>query len=119
MVKRDRKTFTSQQVSFLAMASLMAGPFVMGVVAGLPAIMEQATAGMGPEAAIPMEDMYKVVQALSFYVVAQAAGCGIMMGVIMSGEFKQGFKFMLPMAMIAYIVYSIVKYIMPSMVSTF
>lgn len=119
MVKRDRKTFTSQQVSFLGMASLMAGPFVMGVVAGLPAIMEQAMAGMGPEAKVPMDDMYKVVQALSFYVAAQAAGCGIMIGVIMYGEFKKGFKFMIPMAIIAYSVYSLVKYVMPGMVSAF
>lgn len=119
MIKRDRKTFTSQQVSFLGMASLIAGPFVMGVVASLPSIMEAATAGLGPEAAMPMDDIYKVVEALTFYVVAQAAGCGIMIGVIMNGEFKSGFKYMIPMAMVAYIVFSVVKYIMPSMISSF
>jgi len=33
VVQRERKSMTSQQISFLAMASLIAGPFVMGVVA--------------------------------------------------------------------------------------
>lgn len=117
MVKRDRKTFTSQQVSFLAMASLIAGPFVMGVVGALPTIMERAMAGTPGGAS--MKDAYMVVQALSFYVVAQAAGCGIMIGVIMYGDFKKGFKFMIPMAIIAYTVFSVVKYLMPSMVSAF
>ena len=115
-VKRERKTSTSQQISFLAMASLVAGPFVMGVVASLPAIMEQAMAGSGT---MDMTDFYQVVTALTFYVCAQAAGCGIMMGVIMYGEFKSGFKYMIPMAIMAYMVFAIVKYVMPSMVSSF
>ncbi|MEE8403637.1 MAG: type II secretion system F family protein [Candidatus Hydrothermarchaeaceae archaeon] len=119
MIQRERKTSTSQQVSFLGMASLMAGPFVMGVVAALPEIMEQATASLGPENAMPMDDIYKVVDALTFYVVAQAAGCAIMIGVIMYGDFKSGFKYMIPMAMVAYTIFSIIKYIMPGMVSTF
>lgn len=115
-VKRERKTSTSQQISFLAMASLMAGPFVMGVVASLPQIMETAMAGSGT---MSMDEFYAVVDALTFYVMAQAAGCGIMMGVIMFGEFKSGFKYMLPMAIAAYFIYSVVRYVMPGMVSTF
>ncbi|MEE9564761.1 MAG: type II secretion system F family protein [Candidatus Hydrothermarchaeaceae archaeon] len=117
VVQRDRKTYTSQSIAFLAMASLMAGPFVMGVVASLPAIMEQAMAGSGQE--VSMEDMYKVVTALTFYVIAQGASCAIMMGVIMYGEFKSGFKYMIPFAMAAYIVYKIIQLMMPSMISAF
>jgi flagellar protein FlaJ len=125
-VKAERKTFTSQQISFLAMASLIAGPFVMGVVGALPQIMEaamaQAGGGGGGGAAVPEVDMgeiYKVVTALSFYVIAQAVASAIMMGVIMFGEFKRGFKYMIPMAIVAYTVYSAVKYIMPSAVAIF
>ncbi|MBU2560411.1 type II secretion system F family protein [archaeon] len=121
-VKQDRKTFTSQQISFLAMASLMAGPFVMGVVGALPEIMEAAMAGAGGGAGAPAVDMaeiYQVVDALTVYVILQAISSAIMMGVIMFGEFKSGVKFMIPMAIIAYSVYSVVKYIMPSAVSIF
>lgn len=118
-IKQDRKTFTSQQISFLAMASLMAGPFVMGVVGALPQIMEAAMAGAGGEGAMDMTEIYQVVDALTAYVILQAISTAIMMGVIMYGEFKSGFKFMIPMAIIAYGVYSVVKYIMPSAVSVF
>lgn len=118
-VKRERKTSTSQQISFLAMASLMAGPFVMGVVASLPQIMEMTMAGSGGADMVSMEEFYQVVDALTFYVMAQAAGCGIMMGVIMFGEFKRGFRYMMPMAIAAYIIYSVVRHVMPSMVSSF
>jgi flagellar protein FlaJ len=121
-VKAERKTFTSQQISFLAMASLMAGPFVMGVVGALPQIMESAMAQAGGGAAagaVDMSEIYQVVTALSFYVIAQAVSSAIMMGVIMFGEFKRGFKYMIPMAIVAYTVYSAVKYIMPSAVAIF
>jgi pilus assembly protein TadC len=118
-VKQERKTFTSQQISFLAMASLMAGPFVMGVVGALPQIMEAAMAGAGGEGAMDMAEIYQVVDALTAYVILQAIASAIMMGVIMFGEFKAGFKYMIPMGLIAYIVYSVVKYIMPSAVSVF
>ena len=118
-IKQDRKTFTSQQISFLAMASLMAGPFVMGVVGALPQIMEAAMAGAGGEGIMDMAEIYQVIDALTAYVILQAISTSIMMGVIMYGEFKSGFKFMIPMAIIAYGVYSVVKYIMPSAVSVF
>lgn len=119
-VKQDRKTFTSQQISFLAMASLMAGPFVMGVVGALPQIMETAMEGAGGAGqTVDMGEIYQVVDALTVYVVLQALSSAIMMGVIMFGEFKSGFKFAIPMMIIAYAVYSVVKYIMPSAVSVF
>ncbi len=118
-VKQDRKTFTSQQISFLAMASLMAGPFVMGVVGALPQIMEAAMEGAGGEGMMDMAEIYQVVDALTAYVILQAISTAIMMGVIMFGEFKSGFKFMIPMALVAYVVYSVVKYIMPGAVSIF
>jgi flagellar protein FlaJ len=118
-VKQDRKTFTSQQISFLAMASLMAGPFVMGVVGALPQIMEAAMEGAGGEGAMDMAEIYQVVDALTAYVILQAISTAIMMGVIMFGEFKSGTKFMIPMAIVAYAVYSVVKYIMPSAVAVF
>ncbi|HLE02150.1 MAG TPA: type II secretion system F family protein, partial [Dehalococcoidia bacterium] len=47
VVQRERKSMTSQQISFLAMASLFAGPFVMGVVASLPAVMAQVAGPIG------------------------------------------------------------------------
>ncbi len=118
MVRRDRKSSTSQQVSFLAMASLIAGPFVMGVVGALPTIMEGMTAGM-PAAQFPMDDIRAVVTALSFYVVAQAASTGIMIAVIMYGDFKKGFKFMIPMGIVAFAVFKIVIFIMPSLMTSF
>jgi flagellar protein FlaJ len=119
-VKQDRKTFTSQQISFLAMASLMAGPFVMGVVGSLPTIMESAMADAGPAAGtVDMGEIHQVVTALTAYVILQAISTSIMMGVIMFGEFKSGMKFMIPMTIVAYVVYSVVKYIMPSAIAIF
>ncbi len=119
MIQRERKSLTSQQVSFLAMASLMAGPFVMGVVGALPTIMTQAMAGTGGAEQFPMEEINSIMTALSFYVVAQAISGGIMMGVVMYGDFKKGFKFALPMGIVAYIVFVGVKSLMPGMLAAF
>jgi|Deesub1362A_J573_1020465.scaffolds.fasta_scaffold00771_12 flagellar protein FlaJ len=119
MIQRERKSLTSQQVSFLAMASLMAGPFVMGVVGALPTIMTQAMAGTGGAEQFPLEEINSIMTALSFYVVAQAVSGGIMMGVVMYGDFKKGFKFALPMGVVAYIVFWGVKSLMPGMLAAF
>jgi flagellar protein FlaJ len=119
MIQRERKSLTSQQVSFLAMASLMAGPFVMGVVGSLPTIMTQAMAGTGGAEQFPLEEINSIMTALSFYVFAQAVSGGIMMGVVMYGDFKKGFKFALPMGVIAYLVFLGVKSAMPGMIAAF
>ncbi len=122
MIQRERKSLTSQQVSFLAMASLMAGPFVMGVVGALPQIMTQAMAGVGEAGGVeqfPMEEINSIMKALSFYVFAQAVSGGIMMGVVMYGDFKKGFKFALPMGVVAYLVFYGVKKLMPGMLAAF
>lgn len=42
-----------------------------------------------------------------------------MMGVTMYGDFKKGFKFAIPMGIFAIVVYSLIKKIMPSMVTMF
>ncbi|NOZ59356.1 MAG: type II secretion system F family protein [Euryarchaeota archaeon] len=119
MIQRERKSLTSQQVSFLAMASLMAGPFVMGVVGALPTIMTQAMAGTGGTEQFPLEEINSIMKALSFYVFAQAVSGGIMMGVVMYGDFKKGFKFALPMGVVAYLVFYGVKKLMPGMLAAF
>ncbi|HDH28147.1 MAG TPA: hypothetical protein ENH13_03340, partial [Euryarchaeota archaeon] len=116
MIKRERKSATAQQISFLAMASLFAGPFVMGVVGGLPNVMEAVAGGM---ADIPLTEIQGVISALRFYVFAQAVAAGMMMGVTMYGDFKKGFKFAIPMGIFALAVYSIVQKIMPKMVTMF
>ncbi len=119
MIQRERKTMTSQQISFLAMASLMAGPFVMGVVAALPTIMANMAADVGGAEELPLEEVGKVVAALSFYVFAQAASAGLMIAVVMYGDIKKGIKFMLPLGIVAYIVYTAIKFIMPKAVTLF
>jgi flagellar protein FlaJ len=117
MIRRERKTATSQQISFLAMASLFAGPFVMGVVGGLPQVMEAVAGGMGGE--LPLGEIRSVVGALTFYVFAQAIAAGMMMGVTMYGDFKKGFKFMIPMGIFAIAVFTIVQRLMPKIVTAF
>ncbi|MFQ5815967.1 MAG: type II secretion system F family protein [Candidatus Hydrothermarchaeaceae archaeon] len=119
VIQRERKTMTSQQISFLAMASLMAGPFVMGVVASIPQIMTEMAGGIGGAASFPLEEIGKVVTALSFYVVGQAMSGSVMMAVVMYGNFKKGFKFMIPMGLVAYIVYFGVKTVMPKAITMF
>ena len=107
---------TSQQISFLAMASLFAGPFVMGVVASLPAVMAQVAGPIGG-AEFPLEEVQGVVTALTFYVVAQACSAAMMIGVVMFGDAKKGFKFMIPFALVAYAVFAFVRFVMPNIVS--
>jgi flagellar protein FlaJ len=114
MIQRERKTATSQQASFLAMASLMAAPFVMGVVAALPTIMT-GMAGEGMFSARLMRQVQGVVTALSYYVFAQAFSGGLLMGVIMYGDFKKGLKYGIPMGMAAYVIFLGVLKVMPSM----
>ncbi len=116
MIRRERKSATSQQISFLAMASLFAGPFVMGVVGGLPNVM---TAVAGDVADLPLAEIQGVVGALTFYVFAQAVAAGLMMGVTMYGDFKKGFKFGPPMGIFSIIVFMIVQRIMPRLVTAF
>ncbi len=121
MIQRERKSLTSQQVSFLAMASLFAGPFVMGVVAALPEIMSQAMAGAGAGAGgdIPLDEINQVMTALSMYVVAQAVSGAVMMGVVMYGDFKKGLKYAIPMGAFAYVVFVAVKSLIPGLMGAF
>ncbi|RMF91352.1 MAG: hypothetical protein D6733_01325 [Methanobacteriota archaeon] len=116
MIQRERKSATSQQISFLAMASLFAGPFVMGVVGGLPDVMTQVA---GEFADFPITEIKAIVGALSFYVFAQAVAAGLMMGVTMYGDFKKGFKFMIPMGVFATVVFMAVRKVMPRLVTAF
>lgn len=114
MIRRERKSATSQQISFLAMASLFAGPFVMGVVGGLPNVMATVAGEMSD---LPLEEIQGVVGALTFYVFAQAVAAGMMMGVTMYGDFKKGFKFMIPMGIFAIVVFSFIQRVMPKVVT--
>ena len=113
-IRKERKTATSQQASFVGMAALMAGPFVMGVVAALPAIMvSMADPGQFEDALL--EEIGGVITALSYYVFAQAMAGGLMLGVIMYGDMKKGMKYGIIMGSIAYIIFSVVQRIMPGM----
>ncbi len=117
MIQRERKSATTQQITFLVMASLIAGPFVMGVVAGLPGLMKGMGGGEGME--FPVEQVNQVVGFLTLYVIGQAIGSGIMMGVIMYGDMKRGIKYGVPMAIAAYLIYSIIRAVIPSALSAF
>lgn len=118
-VQRERRSLTMQQISFLAIASLMAGPFVLGITASLPTIMSQAV-GTGQEmAGYPIEELQEISKALNFYVIGQAIASGLMMAVVMYGDIRKGFRFAPPMAIAAYLVFYIVKKIMPGMLGAF
>lgn len=115
LIRRERRSMTAQQVSFLALASLVAAPFVIGVVAVLPDIMVSAT-GEIEEASFPIEELRGIVRLLSFYVIAQAVSASVMMGVVMYGDFKRGLKYAVPMGAVAYIVFTLVKTFLPGFV---
>ncbi len=116
-VQRERKALTGQQISFLAMASLMAAPFVMGIVASLPTIM--AGVGGGIVSKSMMRQINMITQGLTFYVVGQACSSSIMMAVIMFGSPKKGIKFMIPMGLAAYAIFFMVKKFIPGMIGKF
>lgn len=116
-VQRERKALTGQQISFLAMASLMAAPFVMGIVASLPTIM--AGVGGGIVTKSMMRQINMITQGLTFYVVGQACSSSIMMAVIMFGSPKKGIKFMIPMGLAAYAIFFMVKKFIPGMIGKF
>lgn len=118
LIQRERKSMTAQQTSFLALASLVAAPFVMGVVATLPSIMAGAAGGI-EEAALPLEQLQSMINILSFYVIAQAVSASVMMGVVMYGNFRKGLKFTVPMAIAAYLVFTLVKTFMPGIMGVF
>ncbi len=117
-IQRERKSMTTQQISFLALASLLAAPFVMGVIAALPTIMAGAAGGI-EGVVFPLEDIQMVVKILSFYVVAQAVSASIMMGVVMYGNMRKGLKFAVPMALGAYTIFFLVKNFMPGIIGAF
>jgi len=116
MIQRERKTATSQQISFLAMASLIAGPFVMGVVGALPEVMSAVAGEMSD---LSLGELVAVRTALTFYVFAQAVAAGLMIGVVMYGDLKKGLKFTIPLGGAAILVFFIVQKIMPKMVQSF
>jgi flagellar protein FlaJ len=115
LIHRERRSMTAQQVSFLALASLVAAPFVIGVVAILPQIMTSA-AGEVEEAGLPIEELNAIVRLLSYYVVGQAISTSVMIGVVMYGDVRKGLKFALPMAAAAYGVFTLVKAFLPKFV---
>lgn len=115
LIQRERKSMTAQQISFLALASLVAAPFVMGVVAALPSVMAGAAGGI-EGTALPLEELQSIINILSFYVVAQAVSASVMMGVVMYGNFRKGLKFTVPMGLAAYLVFTFVKTFIPGLV---
>ncbi|HEQ78006.1 MAG TPA: hypothetical protein ENI78_00060 [Euryarchaeota archaeon] len=119
VIQRERRSLTMQQISFVAIASLMAGPFVMGVAASLPTIMKAAVGNSAQAAQYPLKQLAEIVQALSFYVVAQAVAAALMIGVVMYGDMRKGLKFAPPMALIAYLIFYVIKTFMPGMLGTF
>ncbi len=105
---RERRSLTAQQVSFLVMMSVLAGPTVMGIVAGLPNIF----AGLGGAEAVPQE-INEIIKALNFYVVAQAFATSLMIGVVMYGDIRRGLRFAPPLCIGAYGVFLGVQKVLP------
>lgn len=111
-VKRDRVSTTAQQISFVAMASVCAGPFTMGLITGLPPIFKEMVGGAKE---IPPE-VYTLTKIAMVYILIQAVIGGLMTGAIMYGDMKKGAKYIIFYAIGALLIFKISPIVIQSMV---
>ena len=101
ILKRERRASVMMAVMFLIISAIIAAPFSLAMVNIYSSFM--TTLGKGGD----------LIQASVFagqsYVIIHSILVGFIIGLIMYGDFKKGFKYSIPLTILAYSIYYLIS----------
>lgn len=97
VLKRERKSSVMMSVMFLILASVVAAPFALGMVG----IYSSFMLNLGKSS-----DICQVAPiAAEIYLIIHSILAGFLIALVMYGEFKKGFKFSIPITIVAFLIF--------------
>ncbi len=100
-IKQERKSSVMMAVMFLIISAVIATPFALGMVSVYAGFMESFGQVSDLVATAPI--------AGQFYLVIHSALVGLIISVIMYGDFKKGIKFSVPIVVVAYGIFYLIS----------
>lgn len=101
ILKRERKSAVTMSIMFLILASLFAAPFALGMIGIYSSfMMELGKAGSICEVAPLAAEIYLIIHSIC---------SGFLIALIMYGDWKKGFKFSIPITVVAFIIFYVVN----------
>jgi flagellar protein FlaJ len=100
-LKRERKASVMMAIMFLVISASIAAPFALGMIGIYSSFM--VSLGKGSEL------IETAIIAAGAYIVIHSVLAGLLIGLIMYGDFKKGIKFSIPLTIVAYSVFYIIS----------
>lgn len=109
VLKRERKSAVTMSIMFLILASLFAAPFALGKIGIYSSFMvDLGKSGMICEVAPLAAELYLIIHSIC---------SGFLIALIMYGDWKKGFKFSIPITVIAFLIFYGVNTLGPNLLS--
>ena len=109
VLKRERKSAVTMSIMFLILASLFAAPFALGMIGIYSSFMvDLGKSGMICEVAPLAAELYLIIHSIC---------SGFLIALIMYGDWKKGFKFTIPITVIAFLIFYGVNTLGPNLLS--
>lgn len=100
-LKRERKSSVMMAVMFLIISAVVASPFSLGMVSVYGAFMESFGKNSSLIQTAPI--------AGQIYLIIHSILVGMIISVIMYGDFKKGIKFSIPLALVSYLIFYVIS----------
>ena len=100
-IKRERKSSVMMAVMFLIISAVIATPFALGMVSVYAGFMESFGQVTDLVAVAPLAGL--------FYLIIHSLLVGLIISVIMYGNFKKGVKFSVPIVVVAYGIFYLIS----------
>ena len=101
ILKRERRASVMMAVMFLIISAIIATPFSLAMVSIYSNFMKSLDSGG--------ELISTAVIAGQSYVIIHSILVGFIIGLIMYGDYKQGFKFSIPLTIVAYSIFYLIS----------
>ena len=100
-LKRERKSSVMMAVMFLVISAIIASPFSLGMVTVYGGFMESFGKTSEVIQIAPL--------AGEIYLLIHSFLVGLMISVIMYGDFKKGFKLSIPLVLVSYLIFYVIS----------
>ncbi len=99
-IKRERKSSVMMAVMFLIISAVVATPFALGMVSVYAGFMESFA---------QMPDLITIALISSQYIIIRHLLIGLIISIIMHGNFKKGIKFSVPNVVVSYRIFYLIS----------
>jgi len=100
-LKRERKASVMMAILFLVISASFAAPFALGMIGIYSSFM--TSLGKGSEL------IETAILAAGSYIIIHSVLAGLLIGLIMYGDYKKGIKFSIPLTIVAYSVFYVIS----------